>query len=155
MKCKNTSKLIIDKLAGELSKRQEAKLEKHLNSCAECRKEFKELSETWQVTNDTLSSDEFSLELSPDRRNEIFKIAEHENQRRHTPVYMKRILELSAVIVICLVLTVMLLPSSKNNREEAKNIYPEKHLKLAKAKGKTSYKDAEETAPALLQLRQP
>ena len=148
MKCKNTSRLMIDKLAGELSKRQEAKLEKHLNSCIECQKEFEELSQIWQVTNDTLNSDDFSLELSPDRRSEIFGIAEHEAKRKKTPLYVKRIMEIAVVIVICFVLAGMFLPALNQAREKSKRISAQSRLKMAKMEEMQRLMDAKNKTAA-------
>ena len=120
MKCNDTSKLIIDKLAGELSTRQVAKLDKHLASCEACRKESEMLSKAWQASNETLKEDSFAKELTPNRRAEIFAVAQHEEKRKRSSRVITRVVEYFAVVMICIILAGMLLPSLSVSRERAR-----------------------------------
>ena len=122
MKCENTGKLIIDKLAGELSPRQAAKLDRHLAACDACRREFEELSEIWQLTGATLKADSFAGKLAPAKRAEIFAAAQNEEKRRRTSMFTTRILEYAAVLLICIILAGMLLPTLSVSRGKARGI---------------------------------
>lgn len=132
MKCNNTSKLIIDKLAGELSPRQASKLDKHLAACEACRKEFEELSKIWQFSDENLKTDTFVKKLTPTRRSEIFNAAKNEAKRKQPSWLLTRFAEYAFVIAICLVLAGMLLPALNKPRTEAK---PESsQIKMTQAK---------------------
>ncbi|MDD5728007.1 MAG: von Willebrand factor type A domain-containing protein [Victivallales bacterium] len=129
MKCKSTGRLIIAELAGELNRRQAAKLKKHLDSCPECRREFEQFAKLWKLTGKTLGADEFGTELSPDRRDKIFA----DVQRQYHPFrkYVVSLAELLAVPVICVILAGMLLPSLHAPRQKARSIAAKTRLKLA------------------------
>lgn len=122
MKCNDTSKLIIDKLAGELSPRQANKLDKHLSACYACRKESEMLNKAWQCSNETLKEDAFINELTSNRRSEIFTIAQHEEKRKRSSRVITRMVEYFAVVMICIILAGMLLPSLSVSRERARRI---------------------------------
>ncbi len=163
MKCENTGRLIIDKLAGELSPRQAGKLDKHLAACAACRKEFEQLNEVWQLSGETLKEDSFARELTPARRAGIFGAA-HNEEKRRTPKYLIRILEYAAVIIICFVFAGMLLPALNQAREKSgytsalatkKQLEPEERIKRMDAEAseerkydKDDFSDAVESKPA-------
>ena len=122
MKCNDTGKLIIDKLAGELSQRQANKLDKHLASCEACRKESEMLSKAWQASNETLKEDTFAKELTPNRRAEIFAVAQHEEKRKRSSRVITRVVEYFAVVMICIILAGMMLPALNVSRERARRI---------------------------------
>lgn len=119
MKCNDTGKMIIDKLAGELSARRARTLDKHLDSCAACRKEFEVFSKVWQSGKETLEQDTFAKELTPGRRSEIFAVAANEEKRRRRSMLITRLVEYTAVVVICLILAGMLLPALSIKRRIA------------------------------------
>ena len=129
MKCNDTSKLIIDQLAGELSPRQANRLKKHLAACDACRKESEMLNKVWERSDETLKADSFAEELTPNRRAEIFAVAQHEEKRRYSSRIITRVVEYLAVIMICIVLAGMLLPSLSRSREKARRISLCKHQK--------------------------
>jgi Uncharacterized protein YfbK, C-terminal/von Willebrand factor/von Willebrand factor type A domain/Putative zinc-finger len=132
MKCKDTSRLIIDKLAGELSPRQANKLDKHLAACDACRKEFEELSKAWQFSNETLKEDSFVKELTPVRRSEIFAAAQYEAKRRQSSKLLHRFMEYAVAILIVVVLAGMMLPALNQAREKSRDISATSRIKLAK-----------------------
>jgi anti-sigma factor RsiW len=132
MKCKDTGKLIIDKLAGELSPRQAAKLDKHLTSCDTCRKEFEALSKAWQFSNETLKEDTFVKELNPAKRSEIFSIAQNEAKRQRSSRRLTRLVEYLAIFAICLILAGMMLPALNQAREKSSNTLAQSRIKMAK-----------------------
>ena len=131
MKCKDTGRMIISRLAGELSARRAAKLEKHLASCETCRKEFEILNKIWQSGRKTLEQDSFAKELTPDRRSEIFAIAANEEKRRRKSMLFTRLVEYSTLAAICFVLAAMLLPTLKQARKKALSISVQSTLKTA------------------------
>ncbi len=57
MKCQESIILISGRLDGELTPEQELELEKHLETCELCRKEFEELSKLKEVTADMRFTD--------------------------------------------------------------------------------------------------
>lgn len=141
MKCEKTSKLIIDKLAGELSPRQVAKLDKHLAACDACRKEFEQLKEVWQLTGETLKEDSFAEKLTPVRRLEILGAA-HNKEKRHSVPYLIHIL---AAIAICIILAGMLLPALNVSREKARRISAEGMKKQRELEERIKRMDEEES----------
>ena len=144
MKCNDTSKLIIDQLAGELSPRQANKLKKHLAACDACRKESEMLNKVWEHSDKTLKTDSFAEELTPDRRAEIFAVAQHEEKRRYSSGIITRVVEYLAVIMICIVLAGMLLPSLNKPREKARRISQKSIEKQRKFKAMMAEMEAEE-----------
>ncbi|MDD5597350.1 MAG: von Willebrand factor type A domain-containing protein, partial [Victivallaceae bacterium] len=122
MKCKDTGRMIIGRLAGELSARRAAKLEKHLAACEVCRKEFEILNKVWQSGRETLEQDSFAKELTPDRRAEIFAIAMNEEKRRRRSLLLTRLVEYAALLFICCILAGMFLPALNQAREKSRRV---------------------------------
>ena len=127
MKCNDTSQMIIDKLAGELSPGQAKKLEKHLASCETCRQEAEMLGDAWQVSDETLKADSFATELTPQRRSEIFAAAEYEEKRKHSSRMIYRLAEYFAIVLVCFVFGIMLLPEFNKSGEKTKAL-PEQNI---------------------------
>jgi Ca-activated chloride channel family protein len=117
MKCNETGKMIIDRLAGELSAIQTRVLDKHLDSCEACRKEFEILSKVWQSGRATLAQDTFAKELSKNRRAEIFAVAAKEKKASPESIVFTRILGYATLaLAVCFILAGLLLPSlSRSN----------------------------------------
>ena len=144
MKCNDTSKLIIDQLAGELSPKQANRLKKHLAACDACRKESEMLNKVWERSDETLKADSFAEELTPNRRAEIFAVAQHEEKRRYSSGIITRVVEYLAVIMICIVLAGMLLPSLNQSREKARMISQKSIEKQRKLEAMMAEMEAEE-----------
>jgi Uncharacterized protein YfbK, C-terminal/von Willebrand factor/von Willebrand factor type A domain/Putative zinc-finger len=144
MKCNDISKLIIDKLAGELSPRQAGLLGKHLDACEACRKESEMLNKAWESSNKTLKEDTFADELTPARRSEIFAIAQNEVKRQKSSRLITRFVEYFAVIAICLILAGMMLPALNQAREKARDISMKSVAKQRKMDAIMKEMDAEE-----------
>jgi hypothetical protein len=119
--------MIIDKLAGELSPGQAKKLEKHLASCETCRQEAEMLGDAWQVSDETLKADSFATELTPQRRSEILAAAEYEEKRKHSSRMIYRLAEYFAIVLVCFVFGIMLLPEFNKSGEKTKAL-PEQNI---------------------------
>ena len=148
MKCEDTSKLIIDKLAGELSARQSAALDKHIEKCDKCRKEFEDFSELWDLTDNALKEDSFAEELTPTRNNEILDAAHKEKKPGFFSISFKlnRITELAALVVLCFILAGMFLPALNAPREKARRISLASQRRMEKLDEMVANMEAEEVA---------
>ncbi len=71
MNCKEYSILMTDRLAGEITPEQDKMLQEHLDSCPGCKKEFEELTEVWELTEQTLTSETFVESLTPGQKQDI------------------------------------------------------------------------------------
>ena len=140
MKCSKTARLMTDMLAGELSAIQAKQLEEHLTACENCRKEFDELRDIWNLTGDALRQNTNELKLSDAHRKEIFEAAAELPTLKLSKKMPARFrwLELAASIIIgFIVLSIMLgmlLPALHSDREKARKISCESELKQAKLK---------------------
>jgi Ca-activated chloride channel family protein len=138
MKCSKTARLMTDMLAGELSAIQAKQLEEHLTACENCRKEFNELREIWNLTGGALQQNTNELKLSDAHRKEIFEAAAELPTLKLSKKMPARFrwLELAAGLIIgFIVLSIMLgmlLPALHSDREKARKISCESELKQAK-----------------------
>lgn len=159
MKCSDTGQLIVDKLAGELSPGQAKKLEKHLAACEACRIEAEILSEAWQVSGDTLKDDSFTSELTPQRRSEILAATEYEEKRRHSTKIFYRLAEYFAIVLVCFVLGITLLPEFNKTKEKARTLPVMKtgaaaKMDIAQRDEEEAEKDIRKPAPVIKESRQ-
>lgn len=131
MKCKDTGRLMVDKLAGELSMWQAVRLNRHLAKCESCRREYEELSKIWQFTGDMLKDDEFAEELTPARCREVFEVACNKDKRKAKAQFFNatRVTQYLVVFLILFVISGMLLPALNTSREKARRISDESYRK--------------------------
>jgi len=76
MKCEEIANLITDQLAGELNAEQQAILTDHLAECENCKKEYDEFQEIWNLAEITIKADSIIDELPQTHREQIFKSVE-------------------------------------------------------------------------------
>jgi Ca-activated chloride channel family protein len=122
--CEEISKLITDKLAGELTPEQEQFLEEHLKTCESCRKDLEELQKIWSMVRQTLKEEPLPETLETEQYDKIFKALKEPKQKKNI-LFMNikfHWLELVACVVIMIVLAGMLLPALNSAREKARRI---------------------------------
>lgn len=157
MKCGKTSRLMTDMLAGELSAIQAKELEEHLAACENCRKEFDELRDIWNLASDALQQKTQDLKLSDARRKEIFEAAaELPTLKLSRKMPSKfRWMEMAAAVIIGFfvlgILLSMMLPALSSSREKAQKISRECELKQARLLAEQEAETAPAAAPAVLE----
>lgn len=140
MNCEETSKMMTDLLAGEISEKDKAVLSSHLAACESCKNEFEELKAVWTLTENALKADFFDGSLKPDNYKNILSQKSStdipvcvSSSPKRAPSASKPIkfmwLEIAASIFIFVIFAAMLLPSLSMSREKARRISNTNELK--------------------------
>jgi anti-sigma factor RsiW len=123
--CQSSSRQITDYFAGELSASASEQLMAHLEECAICRKEFEEFDEIWSLTGEVLTEDNIIDGLSADHKAFIVKAQSQEGKtKQKSPIFIRRVIEYSAVAAILLIFAGILLPNFNRARDKGqRNVY--------------------------------
>ncbi|MEM4248628.1 MAG: zf-HC2 domain-containing protein, partial [Candidatus Nanoarchaeia archaeon] len=144
--CRKYSQMMTDLLAGEIRNEDKAELEKHIEKCADCSKEFREIRKTWELVQNAIK-DEKLPETTTFTEEEVRKIAVEAEKKqasvKRLPL-LSIIVRIAALFTIGLILAGLFLPALSSARYKAKAITTRQRLIEM---GKTLNNRVDESSP--------